>query len=261
MMNEYALVTGASKGIGRSVAIELAKKGYNLLLVARSAQELKLLASGIEKDHGVKAFYLTCDLSLANAAAQVASWCREQTSALSILVNNAGYGVWGNFADLGLADQNNMLRLNIDALIELSHHLLPALKAQKQAYILNVASTAAYQAMPTLAMYAASKSFVLSYSRALKHELLDTSVSVSCLSPGPTDTGFASRAGMDAPHLVELAHKFNMRPEEVAVIALKGMFRKKTEIIPGFLNKLSAFGARHLPKVWIERISANLYKH
>jgi short-subunit dehydrogenase len=260
-MNEYALVTGASKGIGRATAIALAAKGYHLLLLARSGEELAILAGEIEKTYQVKACYLSCVLALPGAAEHAAIWCREKTSALTVLVNNAGYGVWGDFDKLRLEDQRNMLRLNIDALMDLSYHLLPLLKQQNQAYILNVASTAAYQAMPTLAVYAASKSFVLSYSRALKQELLSTTVSVSCLSPGPTATGFASRAGMDSPQLVKLANKFNMLPEEVAGIALRGMFRKKAEIIPGFLNKLSAFGARHLPKVWIERIGANLYKH
>jgi len=259
-MNQYALVTGASKGIGRAIAIALAGKGYHLLLVSRSEQDLAALAAEIETKYRVKAFYLSCDLSLAEAASKVAAWCGEQTSNLSVLVNNAGFGVWGNFDQLKLEEQRNMLRLNVDALVELSYHLLPRLKQQKQAYILNVCSTAAYQAMPTLAVYAASKSFVLTYSRALKHELQDSTVSVSCLSPGPTDTGFASRAGMDSPKLLELAKKFNMLPEEVAVIAVKGMFRKKTEIVPGFINQLSAFGARHLPKAWIERISADLYK-
>jgi short-subunit dehydrogenase len=132
------------------------------------------------------------------------------------------------------------------------------LRKQKQAFILNVSSTAAYQAVPTLALYAASKAFVLSFSRALRYELKDTNISVSCLCPGPTDTGFAHRAGMDA--LAELAAKFNMPADEVARIGLKGMFRKKVEIIPGFLNKVSSFGARHLSKAMIERITAGLYK-
>jgi len=136
--------------------------------------------------------------------------------------------------------------------------LLPVLKNQPQSHILNVSSTAAYQAVPTFTIYAASKAFVLSFSRGLRYELKNTNISVSCLCPGPTDTGFAHRAGMDA--LAELAAKVNMTPDDVAGIALKGMFNKKTEIIPGFLNKLSSFGAKHLNKSLVERISAGLYK-
>ena len=258
-MQEYALITGASKGIGRSFARQLAAKKYNLLLVARAEQELQRLAEELHNAHGVDVRYLTIDLSQSGAAATVTNWCAEQTSSLSILINNAGYGVWGLFQDLALKDQLSMLQVNINAVVELTHLLLPQLQQQKQAYILNVASTAAYQAVPTLALYAASKTFVLSFSRALAYELKDSPVSVTCLSPGPTATNFASRAGMDA--LAELAEKFNMQPDDVARTGLNAMFKRKPEIVPGVLNKLSAFGARHLPKKLIEAISAGLYKH
>jgi short-subunit dehydrogenase len=257
-MNEYALITGASKGIGRSMALQLAGAGYHLLLVSRSEKDLKELSDLISNKHHVKALYLPCDLSETGACAKVADWCNNHTGELSILVNNAGYGLFGEFDQLPLEGQSEMIRLNINAVVELTHLLLPALKKQQKAYILNVASTAAYQAMPTLAIYAATKSFILSYTRALRYELKDSTVSVTCLSPGPTETGFASRAGLDM--LAELAEKFNMQPDAVARIGLKGMFHKKPEIIPGFVNKISAFGAGLLPKSVVERISANLYK-
>lgn len=257
-MNDYALITGASKGIGKSIAIVLAKAGYNLLLVARSETDLAALSSSIQNDYQVKVAYLPADLAQKDATARVAEWCKSKTADLSILINNAGYGLYGNFGDLDLAGQVNMLQLNINAVLELTHHLLPVLKQQKQSYILNLSSTAAYQAVPSLSVYSATKSFILSYSRGLRYELSDTSVSVSCLCPGPTDTGFASRAGLDA--FADLAEKFNMSPDAVAQIGIRGMFNKKPEIIAGFLNKLSAFGARHLPKALIEKVSASLYK-
>lgn len=255
---KYALVTGASKGIGRSLAIQLAEAGYHLLLVSRSEKDLKELSELITGKYQVKASYLPCDLSEIAASTKVAGWCDSLGVEVSVLVNNAGYGLFGKFEALSIQDQSEMIRLNINAVVELTHLLLPLLKKQQQAYILNIASTAAYQAMPTLAIYAATKSFVLSYSRALKYELKNSPVSVTCLSPGPTDTGFASRAGLDM--LAELAEKFNMQPDEVARVGLKGMFAKKAEIIPGFVNKISAFGAGLLPKSIVERISANLYK-
>jgi len=258
VMNEYALITGASKGIGKSIALSLAESGYHLLLVARSESDLLLLSQSIVAAYKVEVHYLSADLSSSAAVLEIADWCNRKTTNLSILVNNAGYGLWGNFDQLSIQQQLNMLRLNIDAVIELSYHLIPVLKKQKQAYILNVSSTAAYQAVPTLALYAASKSFILSYSRALRYELKDSPVSVSCLCPGPTATGFSSRAGMDA--LAELAEKFNMTPEKVAETGLKAMFKKKAEIVPGFLNKVSVFGAGLLPKSLIERIPAGLYK-
>ena len=258
MKNEFALVTGASKGIGRSIALQLAEAGYHLLLVARSAADLQQLSAQIQQEYGKQVFYLTIDLSASDASLKVAEWAKGQTRQLSILVNNAGFGIWGDFEKLNLSEQMNMLSLNINSVVELTHHLLPVLKQSKQAYILNLSSTAAYQAVPTLALYAASKSFILSYSRALRYELMLTGISVSCLCPGPTDTGFASRAGLDL--LADLAKKFNMSPESVARTGIKGMFRKKAEIVPGFLNKLSAFGAIHLSKSLTERITAGLYK-
>jgi short-subunit dehydrogenase len=249
-MDLYAIVTGASKGIGREISILLAKKGYKLILIARSTSELEVLAAELPDE----ALYFTIDLSEAGAAKKVAEFCKNLP--VSILVNNAGYGLWGNFEESDIGPQLNMLQLNINAVIELTHYLLPQLKKQPS-YILNVSSTAAYQAVPTLALYAASKAFVLSFSRALRIELKGT-VSVSCLCPGPTDTGFAKRAGMDS--LAELAEKFNMQPNEVAKIGVEGMFNQKAEIIPGFLNKLSAIGSRYINKSLIERITAGLYK-
>jgi len=250
-MDEYAVVTGASKGIGRAISILLAKKGYKLVLIARSEAELKLLTGEISTD----ALHFAIDLSELGAAKKVADFCNDIP--VSILINNAGYGLWGNFDEVDIQQQLNMLQLNINAVVELSYYLLPKLKKQPS-YILNVASTAAYQAVPTLAVYAATKAFVLSFSRALRVELKESGVSVSCLCPGPTDTGFAQRAGMDA--LADLAEKFNMQPVEVAKLGIEGMFQQKAEIIPGFLNKLSAIGARYINKALIERITAGLYE-
>jgi short-subunit dehydrogenase len=258
MTGNYALVTGASKGIGKEIALQLAQKGYSLLLSARSEQELSQLAAEIKEKHNVQASWLVADLSKPGTAKELADWASSETDNLSVLINNAGFGIWGSFDTLELAAQLEMIQLNVNAVLELTHHLLRGLKSKKQSYILNVASTAAYQAMPTMALYAASKSFILSYSRAISYELKDTNVSVSCLSPGPTATGFGSRAGLDA--FAELADKFNMPASLVAQIGLKGMFNKKPEIIAGFLNKVSAYGATLLPKALIERISANLYR-
>jgi short-subunit dehydrogenase len=258
-MDQYALVTGAGKGIGRSMALLLAKKGYNLLLVSRSESDLLALSSQIKSSCDINADYLPVDLSKPGEALKIFNWVKSLNVPLSVLVNNAGHGSWGNFESLDITAQTSMMQVNMNAVAELSHHFIPLLKLQQRAFILNVSSTAAYQAVPTLAIYAATKAFVLSFSRALRYELKDTSISVSCLSPGPTDTGFAHRAGMDA--LAELAAKFNMTPDEVAAIGIKGMFNKKAEIVPGFLNKLSAAAARHSPKSLIERVTAGLYKY
>ncbi|AYL99060.1 SDR family NAD(P)-dependent oxidoreductase [Mucilaginibacter celer] len=258
-MDGYALITGAGKGIGRSIALQLAQKGHNLLLVSRSESDLKSLATQLITDHEIKIEYLAIDLSVNGAALKIFNWVASLTVPISILINNAGHGLWGDFEALPLDGQTNMMQVNMNALVELSHLFIPLLKQQKQAHLLNIASTAAYQSVPVLAVYSATKAFVLSFSRALRYELKDSPIAVSCLSPGPTDTGFAKRAGMEA--LAELAEKFNMQADDVARIGLKGMFNKKAEIVPGLLNRLSVFGVRHIPKSFSERIAANLYKH
>lgn len=257
-MDEYALVTGASKGIGRSIAVLLAKRKYNLLLVARSADELEDLKRVLSLEYGIKVDFFVTDLSLPDAAIKVADWCDVHSYSVSILINNAGYGLWGKFGNLSIEEQLNSIQLNINAVTELTFRMLPALKKCRKAYILNVASTAAYQAVPTLAVYAASKAYVLSFSRAIRIELKDTSVSVTCISPGPVATGFAERAGLSV--IKDLAEKFNMDPDVVAEVALTAMFNKKSEVIPGFTNRISAYANRFLPKSVIEYVAASLYK-
>jgi short-subunit dehydrogenase len=190
----YAVITGASKGIGKSIAIALAKRGYHLLLIARSGDELNRLSQEIGIQFNVDVNTLAIDLAQPEAAKNVSEWINQQKYRIAVLVNNAGYGLWGAFAALNLEEQMQMCQLNMDTVVRLSYLLLPLLSKEKQAYILNVSSTAAYQAVPTLAVYSATKAFVLSFTRALRYELKNTPVSVTCLSPGPFDTGFAHRA-------------------------------------------------------------------
>ncbi len=254
----YALITGASKGIGKSIAYELARQGYPLLLVARSGEELKALSNDLQAKYNVNASVLSIDLSVSGASLQVANWIKTNNYPVGILVNNAGYGVWGDFSQSPLSDQLGMMQLNMNVVVELSHLIVPILSQEKQAYILNICSTAAYQAVPTLAVYSATKAFVLSFTRALRFELAKTSISVTCFSPGPVDTGFASRAGLDA--LSKMAEKFNMQPDEVAKMAVKAMFNKKSEVIPGFTNIISVYANRVLPKAFIEKTAAGIYK-
>jgi len=254
----YALITGASKGIGKSIAYELAKQGYPLLLVARSNEELKALSDDIEFKYGINASILSIDLSINEASQKVTDWVKTNNYQVGILVNNAGYGVWGNFSQSALSNQLGMMQLNMNVVVELSHLLVPILSHEKQAYILNISSTAAYQAVPTLAVYSATKAFVLSFTRALRFELSKTSISVTCFSPGPVDTGFAARAGLSA--LNKMAEKFNMQPDEVAKMAVKAMFDKKSEVIPGFTNIISVYANRILPKAFIEKTAAGIYK-
>ena len=253
----YALITGASKGIGKSIANSLAKRKINVLLVARSQEALIQLAHELQTQYGIQAAYLAIDLAETGAAQKVKNWCYQNAYSVHILVNNAGYGTWGRFDALTLKAQSEMLQLNMLTLVEMSYLLLPELKLHNQSYLLNVASTAAFQAMPSFSLYAASKSFVLSFSRGLRYELKDSRISVTCLCPGPVNTGFVDRAGLS--FMKAKAEKFGMMPDEVAETAIKAMFQKKSQIIPGFLNKISVFIIPFLPKKWVEQIAANIY--
>ena len=254
----YALVTGSSKGIGKAIAESLAKRKYNVLLVARSEKLLRELAKDIREKYEVDTQWLALDLSEPTAAADVKNWVSHNNFQVSILINNAGYGLWGNFHELTLDDQNNMLRLNVFTLVDLTYLMIPVLMLQPKSYILNTGSLAGYQAMATLNLYAASKALVNTFTRALKYELKDTSISVSLLSPGSVRTNFIERAGMH--HLQKMSEKISMDPEEIAAIAVKGMFNEKKEIVPGFINRFSAAMVKILPKSLIENLAASAYK-
>ncbi len=254
----FALITGGSKGIGKAIAEILASKGFDLLLVARSAELLETVSSEIHASTKRTCRWLAIDLSLGKAAEEVHDWCVQNNFEISILVNNAGYGLSGGFEKYLANDHAEMLQVNIITLTKLTRLFLPALQRQPTAYILNIGSTASYQAVPMLSAYAASKSYVLNFSRGLNQELKGTHVSVTCVCPGPTDTNFVNRAQV-GPKGQKAAERFNMTPQKVAEIAVDSLFRKKPEVITGAANKLSAFFAWLLPKTLVERIAKKLY--
>lgn len=255
----YSLITGASKGIGKAIALELASKKYDVILLARSEESLKSLCAEIQSVYKVNAVYLALDLSAANAAEKTFSWVKENKYTVNILVNNVGYGLSGFFDRYKLEDVLNMMQLNMQTLVQFTSYFLPELKKEKQSFILNIASTAAYQSVPGLSVYAATKSFVLSFSRGLYQELKGSNISVSCISPGPTDTAFVERANLGEKGL-KTAQKVNMKPEEIAEIAINTLFNKKPEIVVGTINKLGVFMAWLLPKNIVERVAMNIYK-
>ncbi|MEO7310584.1 MAG: SDR family oxidoreductase [Chitinophagaceae bacterium] len=254
----YAIVTGASKGIGRAISISLAKRNCDLILVARSKDLLEQLAAELRNSYKIKCACFALDLSLPDAPDKLLLWCQQNSLTVSILVNNAGYGLAGIFETHTWAKHKELMTVNMNMPVQMIHAFLPMLKEQQQSYILNIVSTTAYQALPKLALYAAAKSFLLSFSRALQFELKKTSVSVTAVSPGSTDTDFAKRAEM-GPKASKNAAKFNMTPEAVAEIAVKAMFAKKVEVITGLSNKLGAFMAWLLPKRFIESTAAGFY--
>jgi hypothetical protein len=256
---KYALITGASKGIGKAIATDLAARGFNVLLVARSEELLQQEVTRLTALYPIKADCLALDLSTADAAQNVFDWCRAKGYTVQALVNNAGYGLSGPFEKYPADAYLNMMTLNMNTVVALTRLFLPDLRAQPKAYILNIASSAAYQAVPGLTTYAATKAFVLLFSRGLHQELHKTSVSVTCICPGATDTDFPNRAQVPAKGL-KAAERLNMTPEAVALMATRAMLAGKAEVITGFVNKLGATLAWLLPKSLVERTAGKIYE-
>jgi short-subunit dehydrogenase len=254
---KQAIITGASKGLGKSFAHLLAAQGYDLLLIARSEKLLSEESVDITSKHTVKVNTLALDLSDNNSPSSIITWCAQHQFMPSVLINNAGYACWGFFDKIEIHQHQQMMHLNMNAMVSLTHGLLPMLRESKQAFILNIASTAAFQAVPTMSLYAASKAFVRSFSRGLRYELRNSNVSVTCLSPGPIATNFIQQAGMEA--MQETAAKFEMSAEEVATKGLRAMFRGKSECIPGLVNYLTVKASAIIPDALLEKIAANLY--
>jgi uncharacterized protein len=255
--SSFALITGASTGIGRAISVELAAKGYNLILVARTQHLLEKLAVELRERYNVEVIVFPADLSDASSPESIKSFCDSKNLPVSILVNNAGYAVFGLFENKTLKEQLEMIQVNNNAMVSLVHLFLPLLKTQPKAWIMNIASTSAFQAVAAMSLYAASKAFVIMFSRGLQLELAKSNVHVCCVVPGPTDTNFMARADMGA--LKEMAAKFEWPAPKVAKIAVKGMFAGAVEVIPGFMNKASYIFIKLMPKRIAEKIAAGIY--
>jgi short-subunit dehydrogenase len=255
----YALITGASKGIGKEIAHALAQKGYDLLLIARNSYELQMVKEEFEKKFGVQIDYLVADLSETGSVDRIRTWVEEKQVDLRILVNNAGYGLVGQFEQYDFVENQKMMQVNMDALVEMCQKFFPFLVGKGQAYVLNIASSTAYQAIPNMSLYAATKVFVLNFSRGLHHEWKNKGISVTVVSPGATTTNFNDRANLPEKAR-KAAEKITMTPEAVAKLAVNGMFAKKIEVITGAVNKLAAFLAWIVPKSISEKIAKGIYE-
>jgi len=255
----YALVTGSSKGIGRAIAFELAKHNFDLLLTARSADLLNNVAEEIQRIYPVKVQYVALDLSEMDAPQRLYDWCTQNRYPVSVLVNNAGFGMSGVFSNASMEKNTSLLQVNVIAPTQLCTLFIPLLQQNPLSYIMNIASTASYQAVPYLAIYAASKSYMLQFSRSLSIELSSKGTSVTCISPGPTDTDWAATASVP-PKALQLAARLNMQPSKLAAIAVRSMLARKTEVVPGILNKLGVFMVWLMPKKTSEKIAARLYE-
>ena len=241
---QFALITGASGGIGLEIATIMAAQGHNLILLARREDALLALKNKLENSYKVAVEIVAMDLSQPGQALALFQHCTKQQWTVDCLVNNAGYGEYGKFDSSKLAVYQNMLQLNIVALTELSALFVADMKQRKSGRILNVGSIAAFQPGPNLAVYAASKAYVMQFTEALNFELRGSGVSATLLSPGVTETGFVSRANMGSS---ANAKSGLMDAKTVALVAYQAMMAGKLNVTPGWKNKLLTFGSKTMP--------------
>jgi uncharacterized protein len=230
----YVLVTGASAGIGKALAVAFAQRSYNLLLAALPGSGLEETAASIREKFQVRVHCICLDLSDDDAAPRIHNWCRENNYNVQVLVNNAGFGNFEMFAETRMPLLNTMMKLNNNALVKLTHCFIPDLSRFNQSYILNVSSLAAFMPLPQKSVYTATKSFVYSFSDSLRYELAQQCIHVACVCPGGTLTERVKNA-----MTVEQKKKqdFFQTPEAVAEYAVAKMFAKKFRIIPGWKNR------------------------
>jgi short-subunit dehydrogenase len=246
-----ALVTGASGGIGEELARLFAADGHSLVLVARSRDKLERLASELKEKHRVAARVLPADLSRAESPREIFEELGGAGVSIDALVNNAGFGSYGPFAETDLKQELEMLQVNVVALTHLTKLFLPAMLARRRGYVMNVASTAAFQPGPLMAVYYASKAYVLSLSEALSNECGGTGVRVSALCPGPTETGFVAAAGMGDSKLFDRAV---MDARTVAAAGYRGLLAGKPVVIPGLRNNLLARSIGFFPRGLVTKV-------
>jgi uncharacterized protein len=246
----FTLITGASEGLGAEFAKISAHEGRNLILVARQGDKLKLLAQDIGQD--ITIHIITQDLSDRDAAQKIYKKARRLRAEVDQLINNAGFGDFGDFVRLSAARQEQMIEVNIISLVALTRLFLPRMMQRKQGRIMNVSSVSGFTPLPLMSVYAASKSFVLSFSQALIEEVRGSGVSITCLCPGATKTGFSRNAHLPAAH--PIAHT-RVKPKAVAKFGYQAMLAGTPVAVYGFANKLLvSFVYKLLPRPLLRRL-------
>lgn len=254
------LVTGASSGIGAEIARSLAKRGHGLTLVARREDKLRDLATELADKHKIRAEVIAADLTDAESRAKLPAAVEELGLTVDVLVNDAGRSTWGPVYANERDDELQMIRINIEALVDLCTLFLPGMVERRKGAILNVASTAAFQPMPGQSGYAATKAFVLAYSQGLQGELRGKGVTVTVLCPGPVDTGFGQTAGATDDETNNTLPKIMwVAPEAVAEAAVSGLEKGRRTVIPGFANAAVAALALHSPRSVLVPAAARLH--
>jgi len=245
------LITGASAGIGAAFARKLAARGRNVLLVARSEDKLIALCNELGRLTSIRAQYVVLDLRDPESGAQLFEETKKRELEIDMLINNAGFGSMGDFAKLDPDRELEMIQLNVRALVDLTHRFIGPMRERKRGTIINVASTAAFQAVPYMATYAATKAFVLSFSEAIAEENRAHGIHVMALCPGVTETNFFEAAKMERPPMRTI-----QTPEEVVDAALRGLARQKTVVISGWTNWLMVEAERFVPRSTVRKVAA-----
>lgn len=255
------LITGATSGIGRALAHQFAKDGYAIIGVARNEKKLKEVSSELQNTYGVDVFTLSKDLSK-DTAEEVYQEVKSMNKEVNVLVNDAGIGQRGNFTEISYDKYEELINLNIKSLTRLTHLFLKDMIQRDEGKILQLGSVAGFQPGPLLAVYHASKAYVVSLSEALATELDDmgSKVTVTCLCPGPTDTEFFSRADMEDTNVVANKDKLMAPPEEVAEGAYKALMDGERIYIPGAANKVMTFIRRAIPKSLQSKMQKKFYE-
>lgn len=256
-MADTALVTGASSGLGERFARKLAARGHDLILVARRADRLTVLADELAKAHGIAAHVITADLAAADAVARLMAEIAARSLAVNILINNAGIGARGAVIDLDGEAQLRMIDLNCRTLVGLTRAVLPGMVQMRRGGILNIASTAAFQPGPWMAVYYATKAFVLSFSEALHDEVKGQGVRVACLCPGATRTEFAAEADMESSRLFRL---FAGDADKVVADGLAALDGNRAVRVSGIVNQAMAASIRFTPRFLARGIAGALQK-
>ncbi|HUS10711.1 MAG TPA: SDR family oxidoreductase [Pyrinomonadaceae bacterium] len=249
------IITGASSGIGEVFARKLAARGRNVLLVARSEDKLITLCNEVGRSNSIRAQYVALDLSKPESAARLFEEAQQRGLFVDMLINNAGFGSMGQFSKLDLGRELNMIDLNIKSLVELTHLFLQPMIERRQGMIINVASTAAFQPVPFMATYAATKAFVLSFSEALWEENRAHGIKVMALCPGVTETNFFEAARGHKPPA-----RVSQTPEEVVDTALRGLAHGRSHIISGWTNFLMTQSERLVPRSLITRVAGRMMR-
>ena len=250
MAQPVALVTGASAGLGVEFARQLAKRGHRLVLAARRKDRLEALASELGNARAV-----AIDLGEPGSGARLVAGIEAAGEQVHVLVNNAGFGLGGRFAELDAQRQREMIDLNVGTLTDLCRAVLPTMIERRGGGILNVASTAAFQPGPGMAVYFATKAFVLSFTEALHEEVKPHNVRVSALCPGPTRTEFGAVAGFGDEGAFD---RLSMEAEPVVTAGLHGLDANKAVVVPGLMNKTGAVSTRFVPRALVRKIAGAL---